>query len=193
MLVRSMPLAASLFAAVALAGAMPDAARHKSPAAAVHASPDAATHASPATRPDAGAPPLSAPDQEELFLLRIDIGRRAVLIERAMAGLGVELPFVLTGIDDGPELTVLWRALREAGREGVILKELACARGNAPRKACRAFKLPAWIQAEPTPVPPLSTLRQYEEELGERFDPFVDAGCKAGMKSTKDRLYCSVE
>jgi hypothetical protein len=163
------------------------------PDAGGHECADAATRASPDTLPDAGAPPLSALDQEELFLLRIDIGRRTVLIERATAGLGVVLPFVLTGIDDGPELAVLWRALREAGREGVILKELACARGNAPRKACRAFKVPAWIQAEPTPVPPLPTLRQYEEELGERFDPFVDAGCKAGMKTTKDELYCSVE
>lgn len=143
--------------------------------------------------PDAGPPPQAPEDQEELGMLRIDVGRRAVLIARAIAGLGVALPDVIGEVDAGPERAALWRAVREAGREGVILKELACARGLAPRKACRAFKAPLWIGAQPSPVPSLALLRGFEEELGERFDPFVEAGCAAGAARRKDRLYCSVE
>jgi hypothetical protein len=141
----------------------------------------------------ARAAPTPAPDFEERSTLQIDLGRTGVLIDRALDGFGVALPNVLEDRGDEAELAALWRALRQTGREGVILKELACAKSPALRKACRAFKRPAWIEAEPAPVPALAVLRERADALYSSLEPFIDAGCKAGVRRTKDAMFCSVE
>jgi hypothetical protein len=133
-------------------------------------------------------------DDQEAFSLQIDIGRHGVLIDHALDGLGVALPYVARDDDGlGADAEDLWRGLREAGREGVILKEIACAKRVVGPKRCAAFEAPTWISAQPTPVPSLATLRTYEEELGAALDPFVEAGCAAGRRRDKDPMFCSVE
>ena len=132
-------------------------------------------------------------DDDDAPTLRIDVGRTIVLIGRALEGLGAPLPDVLDDRPEGSELAALWRALREAGRDGIVLKEVACAKGAAPRKACRAFKAPAWIGAQPAPVPARPVLRAYADALYRRLEPFIDAGCEAGVRRAKEPMFCSVE
>ena len=142
-----------------------------------------------------GAALAQAPvDDQDAFILQIDVGRHGVLVGRALEGMGVNIPYVLSengGI--GADGVDIWRGLREIGRDGLFLKEIACAKGLVGPKRCARFKAPTWISAEPTPVPSLVTLRTYEEELGAALAPFVDAGCAAGRRRAKDDMFCSVE
>lgn len=140
------------------------------------------------------APEAAPADDQDAFILQIDVGRHGVLIDRAFEGAGVTIPIVFSengGI--GADAPDIWRGLREIGRDGVILKEILCAKGLVGPKTCKAFKAPTWISAQPTPTPSLVTLRTYEEELGAAFGPFVEAGCKAGKRRTQDDMFCSVE
>lgn len=134
------------------------------------------------------------PEDEDPFILQVDIGRQAVFIERALNALGDELPIVRAdGPEDPQRADALWRSLRETGREGAILKALYCARRLVPAADCRRARPPAWISADPEPLPSLPALRAHLDELVVFIDPFVRRGCELGRRARKDELYCSVE
>jgi hypothetical protein len=133
-------------------------------------------------------------DDQDAFILQIDVGRHFVLVDRALAGVGAKIPIVISELGGfGADGADIWRGLRETARDGVFLKEIMCAKYLVGPRTCRAFKAPDWISAEPTPVPSIKQLRAYEEELSAMLDPYVEAGCKAGRRRTKDDMFCSVE
>ena len=141
----------------------------------------------------ASADPPAGPSVDA-FALQIDIGRHGALVDHALDGLGVHLPYVQDArVGIGADADDLWRAIREIGRDGAILKEIACVRGEVGPKRCAAFAAPVWISAPATPAPDLATLRVYEQELGTAMGPFVAAGCAAAIRRDRDPMACSVE
>lgn len=150
--------------------------------------------AAPALAQDTAKPAEPVAEPEDAFILQIDVGRHNVFIDKAFEGIGVKIPYVFRengGI--GADEPDIWLGLREIGRDGVVLKEIMCAKGHVGPKRCARAKPPTWIDAQPTPVPHLATLRTYEEELAAFLDPFVEVGCRLGRARTKDDMFCSVE
>jgi hypothetical protein len=135
----------------------------------------------------------AAEGDQDAFILQIDVGRHSVLVDRALDGAGAKIPYLLAESGVGSAEPEIWRGLRETARDGVVLKEIVCAKGLVAQQTCRAFKAPNWISAEPSPTPLLKQLRTYEEELATAIGPFVAAGCKAGVRRTKDDMFCSIE
>jgi hypothetical protein len=151
----------------------------------------------PAQAP-AAQPPVqaAAPEQDQdLFVLMIDVGRTGVFLDRAASAAGFDAPVVLIpeqpGIDPQSELGI-WRNLRNYGRDAVFYKEIYCGRGFVKGAACAA-KPPAFISAEDSPAPDKVALQKNLEELQVYFGPILDAACVRGKQQTNDPMFCSVE
>lgn len=135
-----------------------------------------------------------APAEESTLELEITIGRWSVRIDRALEGLDAAVPPLVVPLDDAATTADrLWRQLLWAARDGAFLRSITCAKGQATRRTCRTHALPGWALDPTAPTPTMDSIVRAEAELGEFLEPFIDAGCRAGVKRTKDRMFCSVE
>jgi hypothetical protein len=130
---------------------------------------------------------------EDNFILMVDIVRTGIFLDRALEAGDFSIPFVVVDTlpADPQSLTVLWRNLRQTGREAVIVKELYCAKGLVKGAPCKQSP-PAFIQAD-APAPNHATQVAHLQALQTYLEPFIDVACALGKAKTKDDMFCSVE
>jgi hypothetical protein len=152
----------------------------------------AAIVSAPRAQEPSSAQPVAI-SEDDAFILMVDIGRTGVFIDRTRDALGLDIPHVLSdGEIDAQTLPGMWRNLRVTGREAVVMHEIYCSRRMLTRAVCTA-KPPAFISAQPNPVPDKAAIEKHLAELQAYFQPVLDAGCTLGKKRTGDAMFCSVE
>lgn len=148
----------------------------------------------PATTPPPAPSAVAADEADpmEPFIVMIGAERWGVLIDKAMTAVR-ERPL---GSDPGLETSDLYRADR-ATKDGaaalLALRNEICGAGLMTEAQCVLRDWPAWTTDLPTASTPLKVIEQRSDWLGLAMQPFVDAGCDLGRRTSGDRQYCDVE
>lgn len=167
------------------------------------------------TNPFAG-PPASAHDAErfdeassqDMFILRIDVGRTAVFNDR--------IATVLAKLPDPPEpapgatdaeteaaraaYELKWAAkdVRSIAFEFLRLEGEACADGKFTAIACQGGPVPAWLAERADKPVSAAEVQRRLDWLQERMGPLLDAACEQGKTLVPEDegggdMFCSVE
>lgn len=173
--------------------------------------------ASISPRPDAALPERAAvpakaeadsgADDEEYdatFAVLINSARLEVMLELAFAGAGITAPVVpaedpvptTPGTGEVSEATQIGAmrvgtisALNNAALGLVALRGSMCMQGLVPASACGPLNLPPAARTGQT----LSEMESIGRDLWSSADPFIAEGCRRGVETTQDPLFCSVE
>ena len=132
-----------------------------------------------------GAPEAERPNA---FAVTIDAERLGVIIDHATDGAQA------VDVDDDENATARADvALKSAAVRLIVLRNEVCRRRLLKGADCVLASWPAWTLEPPSNTTPIETIQRRTEWLSATMDRFTAAGCKAGVASSKDEQFCSVE
>lgn len=133
-------------------------------------------------------PPID--EEQNAFAVMVDATRLGILIDHAEEGaLSLDQPEEVSKSD----MERADEELKNAAARLIVLRNDVCQRGLVPRSECALGPMPAWTLAPPSGGASLAELSRRTKWLSARMERYVDAGCKAGVKTSREELYCSVE
>jgi hypothetical protein len=139
------------------------------------------------------APPVvEEADPIEPFIVMIGAERWGVLIDKAMTAVR-ERPLSDRREPDAAELYRADRATKDGAAALLMLRNEICGTGLLDEAQCQLTDWPAWTSEPPTASTPIAVIQQRSDWLGLTMQPFVDAGCDLGRRTSGDRQYCDVE
>jgi hypothetical protein len=160
--------------------------------------------------PYAGAPASAHNDEridesssEDMFILRIDVGRTAIFNDRIATAMmhmqeAAEPEPATEAARAGAELRDATASLRSVALTYLRLEGEACAEGKFADIACKGGEVPAWVFEPASTRVPAAEVQRRLEWLQERMGPLLDAACEKGKTAVPEDegggpMFCSVE
>ncbi len=136
-------------------------------------------------------PPAASSEPLDPFVVSIDAQRWSILIDKAIEGVR-EAPAANGELYD-QQLFRADAALKSGAAHLLELRNDICGKGLLTGDACTLPDFPQWTREPPSPSVTVEEIDQRSQWLSSAQEKFVELGCEAGKKATKDELFCSVE